>query len=243
MGTSILELEVPATTEDAHQAPHPSDVPGELVAPDEGRVIFVLEKASLEVAKVGKNYQLLNCDDHANFLRKHKHDPAAYRPDIVHQALLAILDSPLNKAGHLKGLYVLTEKKVLIQVNPHVRIPRTFKRFCGLMVQLLQKLSIRATNGPEKLLRVVKQPVTRHLPLDARHIGLSCKAPKVVKLPDYISAVGANNTLVFVVGAMAHGSIEADYLHDLVAVSDYPLSAACCIGRICNAIEQKWKIF
>ena len=47
-----------------------------------------------------------------------------------------------------------TAKNVLIQVNPAVRLPRTFKRFCGLMVQLLQKLSIRATNGPDKLLRV-----------------------------------------------------------------------------------------
>lgn len=35
-----------------------------------------------------------------------------------------------------------------------VRLPRTFKRFCGLFVQLLQKLSIRATNGPDKLLKV-----------------------------------------------------------------------------------------
>jgi len=41
-----------------------------------------------------------------------------------------------------------------VQVNPQVRLPRTFKRFCGLMVQLLQKLSIRATNGPDKLLKV-----------------------------------------------------------------------------------------
>ncbi|GBG61519.1 hypothetical protein CBR_g21861, partial [Chara braunii] len=48
-------------------------------------VIFVLEKASLEAAKVGKNYQLLNCDDHASFLRKHKRDPQLYRPDITHQ--------------------------------------------------------------------------------------------------------------------------------------------------------------
>ncbi|TQD72160.1 hypothetical protein C1H46_042300 [Malus baccata] len=47
--------------------------------------IFILEKASLEVAKVGKTYQLLNSDDHSNFLRKNKKDPALYRPDIVHQ--------------------------------------------------------------------------------------------------------------------------------------------------------------
>ncbi|KAI7836671.1 hypothetical protein COHA_009447 [Chlorella ohadii] len=81
-------------------------------------VIFVLESAQLEVAKVGKNYELLNCDDHANFLRRHGKDPALYRPDICHQALLAILDSPLNKAGRLKALYVHTGKNVLIQVNP-----------------------------------------------------------------------------------------------------------------------------
>lgn len=35
-----------------------------------------------------QNYQLLNCDDHANFLRKHKRDPAQYRPDITHQVYL-----------------------------------------------------------------------------------------------------------------------------------------------------------
>lgn len=32
-------------------------------------------------------YVLLNCDDHASYLRKHKKDPALYRPDICHQVL------------------------------------------------------------------------------------------------------------------------------------------------------------
>ncbi|EOY09005.1 Embryo sac development arrest 7, putative [Theobroma cacao] len=50
-------------------------------------VIFVLEKASLEVAKVGKSFQLLNSDDYANFLRKNKKNPVDYRPDISHQVL------------------------------------------------------------------------------------------------------------------------------------------------------------
>jgi len=66
-------------------------------------VTFVLEGAQLETAQVGKAYALLNCDDHASFLKKHKRDPAVYRPDIAHQALLAILDSPLNKAGARPG--------------------------------------------------------------------------------------------------------------------------------------------
>lgn len=79
------------------------------------------------------------------------------------QCLLTLLDSPLNKAGMLQ-IYIHTAKGVLIEVNPQIRIPRTFKRFGGLMVQLLQRLSIRSVNGSEKLLKVIKNPVTDHFP-------------------------------------------------------------------------------
>ena len=45
---------------------------------------------------------------------------------------MAVLDSPLNKAGRMK-VYIHTEKNVLIEVSSKCRIPRTFKRFSGLM--------------------------------------------------------------------------------------------------------------
>jgi rRNA small subunit pseudouridine methyltransferase Nep1 len=62
---------------------------------------------------------------------------------------MAALDSPLNKAGlmqvsryilainltHHSKVYIHTAKNVLIEVNPKTRIPRTFKRFSGLMGQ------------------------------------------------------------------------------------------------------------
>lgn len=54
------------------------------------------------------------------------------RPDITHQSLLMLFDSPLNRAGLLQ-VYIHTNKNVLIEVNPQTRIPRTFKRFGGLM--------------------------------------------------------------------------------------------------------------
>eukprot|EP00898_Chlorokybus_atmophyticus_P002368 jgi/Chlat1/3131/Chrsp21S03357 len=208
----------------------------------QGGVYFVLERAALEAAKVGKTYQLLNCDDHANFLRKHKRDPAEYRPDICHQSLLAILDSPLNKAGRIKGIYVFTDRNVLIRVNPQIRLPRTFRRFCGLMVQLLQKLSIRATNGPDKLLRVVKGPVTKYFPPGCRRVGLSYSSEKLIQLQDLARELKDDTPIVFVVGSMAHGKINAPYVDEMLAVSEYPLSAACCIGRITNALEAKWNI-
>ncbi|XP_010525475.1 PREDICTED: ribosomal RNA small subunit methyltransferase NEP1-like [Tarenaya hassleriana] len=205
-------------------------------------IVFVLEKASLEVAKVGKTYQLLNSDDHSNFLRKNNRNPADYRPDIAHQALLMILDSPVNKAGMLKAVYVRTEKGVLFEVKPHVRIPRTFKRFAGVMLQLLQKLNITAAGKREKLLRVIKNPVTQYLPVNSRKIGFSYSSDKLVNMQKHLAGVCNNMDLVFVLGAMAHGKIECDYIEDFLAISGYPLSAAYCVSRICEALSTNWNI-
>ncbi|XP_027353954.1 ribosomal RNA small subunit methyltransferase nep-1 isoform X2 [Abrus precatorius] len=184
---------------------------------DKPSVIFILERATLEVAKVGKTYQLLNSDDHANFLRKNNKNPADYRPDITHQILLSILDSPLNKAGRLRVVYIKTEKGVLIEVKPFVRIPRTFKRFAGVMLELLQKLSISAVGKREKLLRTIKNPVTQYLPVNSRKIGLSYSSEKLVDMCDYVSTIPSNMDLAFVVGAIAHGKIETDYTDDYIA--------------------------
>ena len=96
------------------------------------RIVVVLQQASLETVKTKKGYELLNCDDHIGLHKKAGRNPAESRPDITHQLLLALLDSPLNKAGLLQ-VYVETTKAVLIEVSPHTRIPRTFKRFAGLM--------------------------------------------------------------------------------------------------------------
>ena len=159
-----------------------------------------------------QNYTLLNCDDHATFLRKHNRDPAASRPDIAHQALLALYDSPLAKAGRLQGVYVHTARGALVSLHPAVRLPRTFKRFCGLWVQLLHKLAIRASNGPDKLLRVVKGPVARHLPPGAPRIALSRTAPDAVPLKELVAGLEPGVVPVFVVGAMAHGRAEAPYV-------------------------------
>jgi rRNA small subunit pseudouridine methyltransferase Nep1 len=207
--------------------------------------VFVLEKATLETAKIGKGYALLNCDDHANFIKRHGKQPGDFRPDICHQALLAILDSPLNKSGKVKAIYVNTQKGVLIKISPHTRIPRTFKRFCGLLVQLLQKLSVRASNGPDKLLKVVKQPVTKYFSAGSKRVGFSFSAPDIKRMRQYVEELPkdpSQSSVVFCVGAMAHGKVDVSWTDDFISVSQYPLSAACCIGRICNALEHKHDI-
>lgn len=154
---------------------------------------------------------------------------------------MTILDSPLNKSGKVKGVFIHTNKNAVIQVNPQVRLPRTFRRFCGLMVQLLQKLSIRSSNGPDKLLKIVKGPVSRHLPTGGHRIGFSRSAGTIHPIHDH-PAMKFDKPLVFVLGAFSHGHISDGQVDEYISISQYPLSAAYAIARITTALEQKWEI-
>ncbi|CAN0118399.1 unnamed protein product, partial [Phaeothamnion confervicola] len=209
------------------------------------RVIVVLVKASLETVRTKKgDFELLNCDDHRSLVtKKSGKDPADLRPDILHQELLALLDSPLNKEGRLQ-VYVHTSNNVLIEVSPQVRIPRTFKRFSGLMVQLLHKLKIRAAGSSTMLLRVVKNPVTRHLPPGARVYGMSATGTLYSPV-SFASQLPEDAPVVFYVGAMASGHVtveEHPEIEQMIAVSAHPLSGAAAITRLFAGIEHHWGI-
>ncbi|KKZ63396.1 ribosomal RNA small subunit methyltransferase NEP1 [[Emmonsia] crescens] len=216
------------------------------------RLIVVLSNASLETyrASVGgrnsngreEKYSLLNSDEHIGVMRKMNRDISDARPDITHQCLLTLLDSPINKAGKLQ-IYIHTAKGVLIEVSPTVRIPRTFKRFAGLMVQLLHRLSIRSTNSQEKLLKVIKNPITDHLPPNCRKVTLSFEAP-VVRVNDYIESLGPKESICVFVGAMAKGRDDfADgFKDDTISISNYSLSASVACSKFCHAAEDVWDI-
>ncbi|PIK50920.1 putative ribosomal RNA small subunit methyltransferase NEP1 [Apostichopus japonicus] len=165
-------------------------------------------------------------------------DPAACRPDIAHQCLLMLFDSPLNRAGLLQ-VFVHTTRNALIQISPQTRIPRTLDRFSGLMVQLLHKLSIHASDGPQKLMKVIKNPVSSHLPLGCKKYCTSFAAKRCVN-PRELAAT--NKTVVVVVGAMAHGKLDLDYTEEEVAISQYPLSAALTCAKVCSGFEESWGV-
>ncbi len=62
---------------------------------------MILDAANLETIKTKRGIELLNCDDHQKIISKMGKKLEDYRPDVTHQSLLALLDSPLNKAGLL----------------------------------------------------------------------------------------------------------------------------------------------
>ena len=78
--------------------------------------------------------------------------------------------------------------------------------FFSFTVQLLHKFSIRASDGPMKLLKVIRNPVTDHLPVGCRKIGTSVSSDKVVRPVDIPQG---DVPIVIVVGAMAHGHVRS----------------------------------
>lgn len=208
------------------------------------RVIVVLDAATLEIVRVGKGkdcrYHLLNSDDHQGVLRKHGREISEYRPDITHQCLLALFDSPLNKAGKLQ-VYIRTQRGVLIEISPHTRIPRTFNRFAGLMVQLLHKLSIRAVGSQERLLNVIRNPISDHLPIRCQRIAMSGDGP-VIKASELVRQLPEGEPVVFFIGAMAHGEDNFEFAERKVGISEFPLAAATVCSKLCHAYEELWNI-
>jgi len=232
-------------------------------------IIVVLDQATAETVKNRRGvYELLNCDDHRDYCKKKlRKDPNEFRPDILHQELLALLDSPLNKAGMLK-VYVQTKQRVLIELDPAVRIPRTYKRFAGLMVQLLHKMKIKAAvstsaaaaggagGGANKtLLKVIKNPVSQYLPAGARCFGMSCQGtlyrPMALArsilppVPPPPGGSSASPPICFVIGAMSTGHVKIDdhpYIERMISISEYPLSGASAISRLLCGIEEHWGI-
>ncbi|KAG5482591.1 hypothetical protein CUR178_05734 [Leishmania enriettii] len=130
------------------------------------RVIVILEHCPLQTIRTDSGFELLS-DRHRAYHARHNQDPADWRPDVVHQCLLHLQDSALNRAGMLE-VFLRTKKQVCIAVDPRLRVPRNVRLFEKMMVSLLFKLKVRACTGYLSLLRVVGNPITDHIPAGTR---------------------------------------------------------------------------
>jgi rRNA small subunit pseudouridine methyltransferase Nep1 len=221
----------------------------------EKRLIVILENAPVETVKLhGRSFELLSSDKHQGYLRKNNIDLSEARPDILHQCLLLLQDSPLNRAGLLQ-VFIHTKKNILIQVHSSCRIPRTYHRFAGIMVQLLHKNAISAViedvkdkgelkrGGDIKLMKVIKNPVTQYLPAGCPKICTSLGGLGPLRSGQMVKKLAKpGQPFVCVVGALAKGSVEQDYCEELVSLSNYPLSAATTCAKVLEAFEEEWSV-
>lgn len=218
--------------------------------PEDGRkLIIVLERANLDIVRIdGENrqpcsMQLLNCDQHMNMIRKLKKDPAFCRPDIVYQCLQLLTQCPLNRAGMLQ-IYVRTQNNELFRVDPQFSVPQTFEEFSKVMVQLLHDLRpVRAKVCSKMLLKLIKNPVTIHLPVGCPKYGTSSKAKRIIRPSEIVPPKDSpHQSIVVVIGAMAHESCDPEYIDDIISISRHPLSAALVCAKITSAFEEAWNV-
>lgn len=151
------------------------------------------------------------------------------------------MDSPLNKAGLLQ-VFIRTRNNVLIEINPKCRIPRTYNRFEGLFTVLLKKMKIRAKENSEVLLKVIKNPITDHLPLGCLIVTMNEKSRLIDKDEYAYNCSKQYKHVAFAIGAISKGDVNIDYAHDTISISSYPLSAGAVCGKVCDSFEKAWGI-
>lgn len=82
-----------------------------------------------------------------------------------------------------------------------------------IIVQLLHKYSIRASDGPMKLLKVIKNPISDHLPVGCHKILMSFSANKVLNPREFVPS---EDPITIVVGAKAHGQVNYIILNNIL---------------------------
>jgi rRNA small subunit pseudouridine methyltransferase Nep1 len=158
------------------------------------RVTIILEHCPLSTLRSDKEGWELISDRHKRVLAQRNEDPAEYRPDVVHQSLLHLLDTPLNRAGMLQ-IFIKTKAGVLLSIDPRLRVPRSYRLFSKMMAQSLFKLKVRAAGDGNRvtLMKVLKNPITDHLPSNTEFIRVE-KDGELVDVFEYCDALAKQST-------------------------------------------------
>lgn len=210
------------------------------------KLIVILEGATLELGSLKKNPQIINCDDHYKIIKSMKKKLDEFRPDIIHQCLLNLFDSPLNKVGLLK-VYIHTSKNILIEINPKTRMPRTFKRFSGLFTQLLLKNEIKASDTNEILMKTINSDIENVVGKNTPKILLSEKG-RLIDIDTYCKNLdksgGEKNNLCFIIGTNPKGDIDPSikYNDDCISLSSFELDSNVVCAKICSSFEKIWDV-
>ena len=139
-----------------------------------------------------------------------------------------------------------TQRGVTIELNPDTRIPRTFKRFSGLVAQLLTQGKIQQASGGSTLLKASRLPVSALLPEGRTLVKVTKKGNLVPSLTDFLKQFESKQ-FVFVVPTMEDGGEGANLrpigeYEEEIALSNYELSAISTCSKVCFAFEELWDI-
>ncbi len=91
-------------------------------------------------------------------------------------------------------------------------------------------------------MKVIKNPVSDHLPVGCKKILMSYGAQKIVSAAQVVPE-DKEAPVCVVIGAIAKGHIDVDYTEESLCIGNYPLSAALTCSKITSAFEDAWGVF
>jgi rRNA small subunit pseudouridine methyltransferase Nep1 len=167
------------------------------------------------------------------------------RPDIIHFALMEALSTPLFLKNRLK-VYVHTIKNKLIVIGDNLRIPKSYFRFEGIMINLFKEKIIKSADDKNMLLELYdnitfEQFIINEVRPD-KLIGLSSDGVKSsAEAIVSRNSIKNNNHIAFVVGGFPKGHFSENTSRVFTcsfSIGELELEAHVVIARILYECEK-----
>jgi rRNA small subunit pseudouridine methyltransferase Nep1 len=167
------------------------------------------------------------------------------RPDIIHFALMEALSTPLFLKNRLK-VYVHTVKNKLIVIGDNLRIPKSYFRFEGIMINLFKEKIIKSADHKNMLLELhdnitFEQFIINEVRPD-KLIGLSSDGVKSsAEAIVSRNSIKNNNHIAFVVGGFPKGHFSENTSRVFscsFSIGELELEAHVVIARILYECEK-----
>jgi rRNA small subunit pseudouridine methyltransferase Nep1 len=235
------------------------------------RLAIVLAESALEIipnelrnnqliinysAKVGKSVSEVFLDKSYHYTAmKEKNIEYIWkrgRPDLVHICLLSILSTPLF-LNNLVDVYLHTIDNKVIFIGEQVHIPKSYRRFEGLMIKLYQEKEIKnkEKNHNKYLLKIEKNMTFDKL-IDKvikpdKIIGLSSTGiPQDFKTIVNENIETNNKKIVFVIGGFQSGDFSQstrERFHMTYSIANEQIDAHVVISRLVYECENRYFSF
>ncbi|HEY7081927.1 MAG TPA: ribosome biogenesis protein [Nitrososphaeraceae archaeon] len=167
------------------------------------------------------------------------------RPDLVHFALIEALSTPLF-LNHLLQVYVSTPGNQVIHIGKNLRIPKSYSRFEGLIIDLFKNNHIKDEKSEVTLLKLLNNVSLGSLINDiikpSKVIGLSRFG--IQSSPEDVVSSHINKDFyqcAFIVGGFPRGHFTEDTIRlcDFIySIGNYSLEAHVVIARILYECEK-----
>ena len=163
------------------------------------------------------------------------------RPDIVHNALLQVLETPLNWENHLKVI-INTQDGHLININPKIRLPKNYTRFIGLIEQLFSEKRVPLEGEPLLSLEEIslEEYIERLAPSEV--IGFTRIGKPELLRNVANSTANVTNPVIFI-GAFPRGHFTENtnrLMNETYSIDNHSLDAWIVAGRFVYDFE--WSI-